>query len=161
VGEPSAAELGDAQGLAAVALGGGCRGCGGEAESFGDGDEPVALGLEPGDELVEGGDGLGAVAAAVVHHDDAGFDGAGDGGGAGALPVLGVVVGEHEQVAGGGSAPGGVVGGGDRVGSGGVGQPQQDGPVSGGGGDGVAGEGEFGVELPGGCGAGGEVREGV
>src|SRR4029453_13419246 len=74
-------------------------------------------------------------------------------------PVLGVVVGEDEQVAGGGAAPGGVVGAGHRVGPGGVGQAQQDGVPAGRGGDGVAGEGEFRAELPGRGGCGGDVGE--
>src|SRR4051794_22428716 len=159
--EPGRGGLGGAQRVASPSLGGAGGGLAGDAQCLGDGGESVALCLQAWDGLVEGGDGLGPVAAAVVEHDDAGFDGPGDGGDAGAAPVVGVVVGEDEQVAGCVAAPGGVVGGGERVGPGGVGQAQQGRLRSGGGGEGVAGERDFGVEFPAGGVAGVDVGERV
>ena len=95
------------------------------------GGEAVALRLQLRDEPVEGGDGLGPVAAGVVQQDDAARAVRGDRVGddrvdARALPVLAVGVGEHGDVAVGAGGPEGaqgvVV---HRVGGRGVGRAQQ------------------------------------
>ena len=109
------------------------------------GGEAVAATGETGEQNIDSGHGLGpvAAAAAVVHHDDPARAGADRRGrrrddlvGAGATPVLGVVVGQHHQIAARGCLDQcRVLGRGHRVGLGRVWRPHQRGEPAGGGGD--------------------------
>ncbi len=74
------------------------------SDHVGHGAEGEPLGLQPWDQSVEGGDGLGAVTAAVVQQDDGPVAGLGRGllhdpVDAGPRPVAAVEVAEHEEVA--------------------------------------------------------------
>jgi hypothetical protein len=129
--EASAHHLRDAQSLATQALSGRRGRRRGQAEAVGDGGELVALLFKAGQQLVEPGHGLSAVATAVVHQDDRTparrrRTRGDDLGSAWFAPVLGIEVGQHREVSVGRRvAHGRIVEIGQGVGLGGVRRPKQ------------------------------------